>query len=908
MINDSLHKISKKIDWPILINHRISYDSSKEFSWNENYFLTEIIHWDLTEQSARAIVYADYYARFYRKNTPLSIFIDPYTSVLTGQYSSPSSSLSLHQNIYNNVKRDISCLGISAELHHPLLQSTLSAINSCDSVLHKKHRIWLRSDVVYYNIKTWKVVSEHRIVSSLKEDKLYTIRFFLNSTKDILLWTFEHPIYLFGCVAILVNPHDKRYKKVRGKEIILPITNKQVPIISYEWVSIEWNGTRLLVPAHNRDDFQIALSLWLPTDVYAFDSYGIFTKEAKDFAWKSLEEFSDNVIKYIDDISNLDQVKTIQVTEYRDKIDNVKLFPILRKNIYIGLGYHSLWDDDFVRHYVEHGSSQELINDIQLDEFFCISNQDLNQPIMSSLWWYIDSEFWTVDQGETNLLQDIIYDFFFFWLLRFPAKWDEIVDVFSLQFDGSFIWESFYDYHVNYTTKSYTNIEDIHICLERLTDKNVSISDINAVLIYIDMNNHFLHTKHGYILTERYDYHYDSEYVWLSVLLSNILEKSYLHIFYTLGEHKRIKYLLYLYSYLYDRPLIVDFFALHPVNILHEQRNEIRKWWAADEIRLFLLQYTILLPQEEIPHYYTLDQLGRFIQKWWNISRIIPIYKGLSLWELKDKIVAQNEYMNEYDPYFLSKIYELYDEVIFLQSKNYTSQVVHLVIHTLWIEIMDLLIYVLKKVPSPVTPLIAAYVVLFMNHVLYPLAPTMSLWLLSSLWYTLEPDFFIRDMPIFFEKHYKCNLMMHILVVWFQKTLSSDTISWFALQANRDFLEYFKNNYENFHSFIWEEYQITYYEEWDIRPEYIEWHKIFTMQRGLIERKEVILQSLPSLSSLQWQLQYKQQLLQTMKNTIVRMRSLGQADKTSHFQWEIDILLKDITDIEYQISKLRYFQ
>jgi hypothetical protein len=44
-----------------------------------------------------------------------------------------------------------------------------------------------------------------------------------------------------------------------------------------------------------------------------------------------------------------------------------------------------------------------------------------------------------------------------------------------------------------------------------------------------------------------------------------------------------------------------------------------------------------------------------------------------------------------------------------------------------------------------------------------------------------------------------------------------------------------------------------------------------------------------------------------MKNTIVRMRASGQNDKIPQFQSQIDVLLKDIADLEYQISKLKYF-
>jgi hypothetical protein len=87
------------------------------------------------------IVYADYYDRFYKKDVLLPLFIDPYVSVLTEQYNLPSASLSFHQNIYNNIAHDIACLGVSAQLHYPLSQSTLASIHSCDSILHSKHRI-----------------------------------------------------------------------------------------------------------------------------------------------------------------------------------------------------------------------------------------------------------------------------------------------------------------------------------------------------------------------------------------------------------------------------------------------------------------------------------------------------------------------------------------------------------------------------------------------------------------------------------------------------------------------------------------------------------------------------------------------------------------------------------------------
>jgi len=898
--------LPKKINRSDLISHRIIYDEKHKDKNPQDVFLNQIIYGNLTENISKTIVYSDFYSRFYNKKSKIPVFVTPDSSSSLNQNN--SFFFSQYQESYEKIRTTLSHLSVNTETYHNFSPSTISSLYHCDNELHKNHRIGLRSDVVYYNIWQGKVVPDHRISIQDATKSLYTIRFFLNSTKETLLWNLYHPFYLFGCVALLVNPHDKRYKKIRGKEIILPITNKQVPIIPYEWVSIEWHGTRVLVPAHNREDYQIAVELGLPLDVYAFDKYGIFTTEAKDFAHKSLQDFSDNIIKYIDDISNLDQVQSVAVKEYRDKTNGALLFPILEKNIYIWLWYHDLDDTTFISDYHEHWAVDILKNDISTDEFFCISNQDNFQPIITSLWWYLESQKSSNENLITsNLLQDIIVDFALFKLLEFPAKGDHIIDILSSQFSWEFLWKSFYNYHISDSSKIYEEQKDVYNLLSRITESDhVAIEDVDFLLSYIDTNSYFIHTKNGYIITESHQYHYDNEYIGLSTLLSQSSDTHHFSLFYNKDEYKYIKYFMYLYSYIHNKPLSIDFFALSSIDVLWQQRDLLQKTTSPDVLRLFLLQHVTINSSEEVIPVYTLDQYDRFIQKRWNLSRIIPLYK-LSLSWLEKKIIERKSELTDYDSYLITKLHELYDEVIFLQSKNYTSQLVYLVVSTLWNEISDLLLYILKKNPSPVTELVAAYVIVFSNHLLYPFIPTTVLWFLYGSWYILEEDFFTRDTISFVDKNYKCNLMLHILSQWYQKVSESDHIYWFVLQANRDFLEYFKESYDQFIDFIGHDYTIRYLEESETWPDDIQSHKIFTMQRWIVESKKEITQTLPSLSILQGQLQYKQQLLQTMKNTIVRMRASGQMDKVQQFQDQIDTLLKEIADLEYQISKLKYF-
>lgn len=899
--------LAKKINRVESIHSRLLYDLKKKSTQSQNIFLNQTIYWEVTERTIKSMVYSDFYSRFYNKYSKIPLFLAcNNTSYL--QQSNNNLFFAQYKESYEKIKNTLSSLSVNADIYHNFSNDVIESLYTCDQELHKNHRIWLRSDVVYYNIIQGKVVPDHRIEIKNSTQSLYTIRFFLNSTKDTLLWNLYHPFYLFGCVALLVNPHDKRYKKTRWKEIILPITNKQVPIIPYEWVSIEWHGTRVLIPAHNREDFQIAIELWLPLDVYAFDKHGIFTSEAKDFANKSLQDFSENVIKYIDDISNLDQIQSVIVDEYRDKNDWTLLFPILEKNIYIGLWYNDLDDTSFISDYQIHWDINSLKDDITTDEFFCISNQDEFQPIITSLWWYLESSFHSQENlTVSNLLQDIVCDFSFFRLLDFPVKGDQIIDVLSSRFWWEFLWQSLYYYRTSNTAKVYEEKDDVFNLLSHITDTDaVSIEDIDSLLSYIDTNSYFIHTKNGYTITESYRYHYDSEYIGLSTLLSQSENSQKFSLFYNKDDHKYVKYFMYLYSYIYKRPLSIEIFALSESHVSWLQWDVLQKTSSPDALRLFLLQHVAINSSEETAASYTLDQLDRFIQKRWNLSRIIPLYE-LSLAWLQTKIIEKKSELTDYDSYLIKKLHELYDEVVFLQSKQYVSQSLYLVISTLRNEISDLLLYILKKTPSPVTELVAVYVILFANHILYPFMPTSVLAFLQWSWYILEEDFFVRETSSFVEKNYKCNLMLHILSQRYQKTTNSDYIHGFVLQANRDFLEYFKDSYSQFVDFIGHDYVITYLEESELWPEDIESYKIFTMQRWIVENQKEVTQTLPSLSILQGQLQYKQQLLQTMKNTIVRMRASWQMDKVQQFQDQIDTLLKEISDLEYQISKLKYF-
>lgn len=86
----------------------------------------------------------------------------------------------------------------------------------------------------------------------------YHIKYFIEGTDEYLEVATTRPETLFGDTAVAVNPSDERYKKYVGKNVILPIVNKLIPIITDEHADPEFGtGIVKITPAHDPNDFEV---------------------------------------------------------------------------------------------------------------------------------------------------------------------------------------------------------------------------------------------------------------------------------------------------------------------------------------------------------------------------------------------------------------------------------------------------------------------------------------------------------------------------------------------------------------------------------------------------------------------------------------------------------------------------
>ncbi|BFI91018.1 valine--tRNA ligase [Enterobacterales bacterium endosymbiont of Anomoneura mori] len=168
-------------------------------------------------------------------------------------------------NIINNqIKR----LGISVDLNNEIFtmdNNFSKAVKKVFIKLYKKKIIYKKKKLVNWDVKLNTVISDLEIKYKIIKSYLYYLKYplkeknkILNNYSYIIIAT-TRPETIFGDIAIAVNPKDKRYNKLIGKKVIIPLINRSIPIISDNSIEInKGTGCVKISPGHDFNDYKIA--------------------------------------------------------------------------------------------------------------------------------------------------------------------------------------------------------------------------------------------------------------------------------------------------------------------------------------------------------------------------------------------------------------------------------------------------------------------------------------------------------------------------------------------------------------------------------------------------------------------------------------------------------------------------
>jgi len=181
--------------------------------------------------------------------------------------------------------------------------------------LYRKGLIYRGIRMVNWDPEAKTAVSDEEVMYTEEESKLYYVKYMISGSDDFITIATTRPETILGDTAVCVNPADIRYKHLEGSKVIVPMVNREVPVIYDDYVDMEFGtGCLKITPAHDVNDYEIGQKHGLD-EIDIFNDDGTLSTAAGLFTGTDrfkARELSVNLLK--------EQGLLARVENYRNKI------------------------------------------------------------------------------------------------------------------------------------------------------------------------------------------------------------------------------------------------------------------------------------------------------------------------------------------------------------------------------------------------------------------------------------------------------------------------------------------------------------------------------------------------------------------------------------------------------------
>ncbi len=196
--------------------------------------------------------------------------------------------------------------------------------------LYKKGKIYRGVRMVNWDPEAQTALSDEEVIYKEVNSKLFHIRYKVADSEDkwVTIAT-TRPETILGDTAICVNPNDARYYLLHGKEVIVPLTNRRIPIIADEYVEMDFGtGCLKVTPAHDINDYELGKKYKLET-IDIFTDNGKLNVNGLHYAGKDRFEVRKEIAKELDEKGYMvkveDHINKIGYSERTDAVIEPKL-------------------------------------------------------------------------------------------------------------------------------------------------------------------------------------------------------------------------------------------------------------------------------------------------------------------------------------------------------------------------------------------------------------------------------------------------------------------------------------------------------------------------------------------------------------------------------------------------------
>ncbi len=201
--------------------------------------------------------------------------------------------------------------------------------------MYNEGLIYRGERIINWDPEAKTALSNEEVIYSDEESAFYHLKYIVEGTDEYLDVATTRPETLFGDTAVAVNENDERYKKYVGKNVILPIVGRKIPVITDEHADMEkGTGCVKITPASDPNDFEVGLRHNLDRIIIMNDD-ATMNENAGKYQGLSREECRKELLKDLKKANLLIKEEPITHSVGHSERTGVMVEPMIKKQWFV---------------------------------------------------------------------------------------------------------------------------------------------------------------------------------------------------------------------------------------------------------------------------------------------------------------------------------------------------------------------------------------------------------------------------------------------------------------------------------------------------------------------------------------------------------------------------------------------
>ena len=302
------------------------------------------------------------------------------------------------------IKKQLRTIGVSCDWDHDSFtmdENLTKAVKRVFKKMYDDGLIYRGNRIVNWDPKAETAISDAEVYHEDQKGHLWYIKYFFEDSDDYVTIATTRPETMLGDLAVAVNPEDPRFKDKIGKNLILPLVGRKIPLIEDSYVDMEY-GTGLvkITPSHDPNDFEVGQRhdlgqcIVLDTTAHIVDGYGKYSGMDRYEARKE-------IIKDLEELNQLEKIEEIDHAVGYSERTNVVIEPLISKQWFVKM-------DEFAQMCIDAYNNGEvtLIPDSLSKTYMNWLNNIRDWTISRQLWWGHRLPVFYTDDGKIIVSED----------------------------------------------------------------------------------------------------------------------------------------------------------------------------------------------------------------------------------------------------------------------------------------------------------------------------------------------------------------------------------------------------------------------------------------------------------------------------------------------------------------------